>query len=403
MNIEYLADYPDALPILAEWQHREWGHLRAGDTVEQRKARLEGSSNRDRIQMLTMGVHMVQDHPFLGVGPEMVSRVYGDYLVPNPVHKSNPHLHNVPMQIAAERGLPALQIEGYAAAACAFARLFLANFTATRSVGLVPERILTVVPVVVAFYYLAQRIDEQTKRAPLERFDSTVRTIFLHAAALLVVALIRFEAGRVTAVIGWALFAVILLEAGLRLRNVDFRYQSYAIAAATFARSWASNFYIPGSLGGIPERIVTSAIVIGCLYACELIAPRGEDAPPVAGGNRVAWALEYLDRNARSFFSLLASALLALLLFYEISGGLLTVAWGLQAVGLLIAGFMIRERVLRLSGLGLFGVCIIKVFTHDLQRLEALPRILSFIVLGALLISMSFVYTRYREQMRRFL
>jgi len=28
---------------------------------------------------------------------------------------------------------------------------------------------------------------------------------------------------------------------------------------------------------------------------------------------------------------------------------------------------------------------------------------LSFIVLGALLISMSFVYTRYREQMRRFL
>ena len=307
------------------------------------------------------------------------------------------------IEVGFERGLPAARIEGYAAAACAFARLFLANFTATGSVGVVSERILTVVPVVVAFYYLAQRIDEQTKRAPLERFDSTVRTIFLHAAALLVVALIRFEAGRVTAVIGWALFAVILLEAGLRLRNIDFRYQSYVIAAATFARSWASNFYIPGSLGGMPERIVTSAIVIGCLYACELIAPRGEDAPPVAGGNRIAWAFEYLDRNARSFFSLLASALLALLLFYEISGGLLTVAWGLQAVGLLIAGFMIRERVLRLSGLGLFGVCIIKVFTHDLQKLDALPRILSFIVLGALLISMSFVYTRYREQMRRFL
>jgi O-antigen ligase len=66
------------------------------------------SSNRDRLQMLTMGVHMVHDQPFFGVGPEMVSRVYGDYLVPNPVHRSNPHLHNVPMQIAAERGLIAL-------------------------------------------------------------------------------------------------------------------------------------------------------------------------------------------------------------------------------------------------------------------------------------------------------
>ena len=65
-------------------------------------------SNRDRLQMLTMGVHMVHDHPYFGVGPEMVSRVYGDYLVPNPVHVSNPHLHDVPVQIAAERGLFAL-------------------------------------------------------------------------------------------------------------------------------------------------------------------------------------------------------------------------------------------------------------------------------------------------------
>ena len=65
-------------------------------------------SNRDRLQMLSMGVDMVRDHPLFGVGPEMVGDVYGRYLRPNPVHTYNPHLHNVPMQIAAERGLPAL-------------------------------------------------------------------------------------------------------------------------------------------------------------------------------------------------------------------------------------------------------------------------------------------------------
>lgn len=65
-------------------------------------------SNRDRIQMLAMGQDMVRDHPLFGVGPEMVGDVYGRYLRPNPVHTYNPHLHNVPMQIAAERGLPAL-------------------------------------------------------------------------------------------------------------------------------------------------------------------------------------------------------------------------------------------------------------------------------------------------------
>jgi uncharacterized membrane protein len=300
-------------------------------------------------------------------------------------------------------GLLAARIEGYALATCAFARLFLANFTATGSFGIVSERLMTVVPVIVGFYYVAQRLDEETMHARLEWFESVARRVFLHSGAILIVVLIRFEAGRVGAVVGWSIFAVILLEAGLRLRDVDFRYQSYALAAATFARSWASNFYIPGSLGGMPERVVTGAIVIGCLYACELLAPRSDGVFTPAEGNRLEQALEYVDVNARTIFSMLASALLALLLFYEISGRLLTVAWGLQAVALLIAGFAIRERVLRLSGLGLFGVCIIKVFTHDLQHLDALPRILSFIVLGALLISVSFVYTRYREQMRRFL
>jgi O-antigen ligase len=65
-------------------------------------------SNLDRIQMVAMGVDMVRDYPWFGVGPEMVGRVYGRYLRPSPVHTYNPHLHNVPMQIAAERGLLAL-------------------------------------------------------------------------------------------------------------------------------------------------------------------------------------------------------------------------------------------------------------------------------------------------------
>jgi len=56
MNIENLADYPGALPILAEWQHREWGHLRAGDTVEKRRARLEGYSNRERIPLTVVAL-----------------------------------------------------------------------------------------------------------------------------------------------------------------------------------------------------------------------------------------------------------------------------------------------------------------------------------------------------------
>lgn len=65
-------------------------------------------TSRDRVAMLEAGKAMVLDHPVTGVGPDMVSRVYPRYRVPWAVQPSNPHLHNVPMQIAAERGLPAL-------------------------------------------------------------------------------------------------------------------------------------------------------------------------------------------------------------------------------------------------------------------------------------------------------
>lgn len=67
-------------------------------------------SNRDRVAMWTIGRRIVADHPLAGVGPDMVKEVYADYRPAVYVNPTNPHLHNVPIQIAAERGLPALAV-----------------------------------------------------------------------------------------------------------------------------------------------------------------------------------------------------------------------------------------------------------------------------------------------------
>jgi O-antigen ligase len=69
---------------------------------------LRDASSRDRVAMLQTGAAMIKDHPLAGVGPNMVERLYTQYRDPAGVQKVNPHLHNVPVQIAAERGLPAL-------------------------------------------------------------------------------------------------------------------------------------------------------------------------------------------------------------------------------------------------------------------------------------------------------
>jgi len=47
----------------------------------------------------------VANHPWLGVGPNMVAEVYPIYVARDAPHRDNPHLHNNVMQIAAERGL----------------------------------------------------------------------------------------------------------------------------------------------------------------------------------------------------------------------------------------------------------------------------------------------------------
>ena len=67
-------------------------------------------SNRDRLAMIRTGFRIIKKDPLTGVGPDMVIKVYASYRDPNAVQQLNSHLHNVPLQIAAERGLPALAV-----------------------------------------------------------------------------------------------------------------------------------------------------------------------------------------------------------------------------------------------------------------------------------------------------
>jgi len=85
----------------------------APDTVTSRVVSifdLQDPTNRDRLAMVRTGGAMIRDYPLTGVGPNMIPRLYEEYRDPDGVQEVNPHLHNVPLQIAAERGLPALGV-----------------------------------------------------------------------------------------------------------------------------------------------------------------------------------------------------------------------------------------------------------------------------------------------------
>jgi uncharacterized membrane protein len=76
----------------------------------------------------------------------------------------------------------------------------------------------------------------------------------------------------------------------------------------------------------------------------------------------------------------------------------LSVVWGLYASGLLIAGQVRRLVLLRVMGLALLSLTILKAFFWDLSSLDRVYRIISFIMLGAILLVVSYFYQRKNQR-----
>jgi O-antigen ligase len=68
------------------------------------------ASSRDRYFMWQAGIDMILERPVFGQGPGMVERNYEKYRWSEAPNSRAPHLHNNFVQIAAERGIPALLI-----------------------------------------------------------------------------------------------------------------------------------------------------------------------------------------------------------------------------------------------------------------------------------------------------
>jgi O-antigen ligase len=65
-------------------------------------------TNHDRLCMASAGAQMIAERPWTGQGPGMVESRYPLYRLPDATRRAVPHLHNAYLQVAAERGLPAL-------------------------------------------------------------------------------------------------------------------------------------------------------------------------------------------------------------------------------------------------------------------------------------------------------
>ncbi|MFH1409692.1 MAG: DUF2339 domain-containing protein [Nanoarchaeota archaeon] len=140
--------------------------------------------------------------------------------------------------------------------------------------------------------------------------------------------------------------------------------------------------------GGMPVRAATFLIAICVAYAISVIAAKSPHQLRVS--------------NSLSIFYSYAGTLLAfILIILEMKEFLISVGWSILALVVMVLGFMFRQKHLRLQGMFIFGITILKVFLYDTRSLDTLYRTLSYIVLGILLLSISYVYARHKEKLTK--
>jgi uncharacterized membrane protein len=81
----------------------------------------------------------------------------------------------------------------------------------------------------------------------------------------------------------------------------------------------------------------------------------------------------------------------------------LTLAWGVMALTIFAAGFMLHERVYRWLGLAIMGCSVGRIVLYDVWKFETIYRILSLMGLGVVLFTVGFIYNRYQDSIKKWL
>jgi hypothetical protein len=110
----------------------------------------------------------------------------------------------------------------------------------------------------------------------------------------------------------------------------------------------------------------------------------------------------FVHRPEQIFF-FVPVGLIVLTIEDKMNPGMVTLAWGVVGVLVILLGLLAGERSYRLTGLGLLLLCVGKIVLRDAWMLEERDRYITFIVLGAALFLVSMLYSRFRDQLKRLL
>jgi hypothetical protein len=203
---------------------------------------------------------------------------------------------------------------------------------------------------------------------------------------------IQFTAYRIT--MAWSLEFMALSWIALRGRSTLMRYAALLISVLVWMRLVAIDSWIYPDVHSYTllwnARFLTFVIAAIC---CWLTAYWNKPNPAalveyLAGHVIMLWglSLENLAWAERTSTQNLLS----------VETVSISILFAVYAVILIIAGVATRTVVNRISGLGLIGFVVVKLYLFDVWQLGRVYRISAFVVLGVLLLSTSFLYSHFR-------
>jgi uncharacterized membrane protein len=294
------------------------------------------------------------------------------------------------------------RFQAYVALTAAFGRIFFANLAAGNPGEFWGPRIYTVLPLTLVFLFVYAQLatdDRDTGDDRRLHFDDLI--CYLGTAS--VVALLYFQFADDWLVTAWAAVVFVLFGVALLLDRSIFLYQAILLTGGTCVRAimhnlfgasyfsdgdWTGRYFVLGS---------AVAVLLACLPFAFRLRERSKNQTL-----RIRW-LTALVQHPEQFMFFAPVLLLTLMLALKMRAGMVTVAWGIEGVLIVLLALAVNERSFRLTGMILLLVCVGKIIVRDAWGLAPRDRYITFIILGAALLLVSFLYSKYRETIRQFL
>ncbi len=298
-----------------------------------------------------------------------------------------------------------LRLQGYTLFAASFLRIFFVNLNAAGNPGEISPRFYTTVPLALGFFYTYWRLHESSQGLVESERKLRAADIYCWLGTITFAALMRFELEADWVASAWAALAFGLLAIAWSSERRVFLYQGLMVAVGVLFRTVLHNFY-ERSYFPAPaweSRWITVGTPVALLLAALLFAfqLRKKNEESVETG--LVRLLQGIVRRPEQLLFFIAIGLLTVLLATEMRHGMVTLSWGLEGLAVFVLALWLGERSFRLTGLGLLLLCVGKILSVDVWRLDPRDRYLTFIVLGAALLLVSFLYTRNREALRQYL